>query len=212
MSSISQNDVLLRMSYLLGEQSIPTTGIEDRKQFINDALGRIYRSYNFNELQAIATVTVTAGAATLPSDIGESPSLDVRVINAGSDNDYVYEQIAYEDQDKYVDGDYKYWLTGSAGSYTLNTKDSQGTLIVRYMQDSPAINASVSTTFPSAMTIARGALVYFRLAENPDADTSQDEAFFQRELQEVIARQNRNRPIRRSKSIMELNNHFTGRV
>lgn len=212
MSSISQNDVLLRMSYLLGEQTIPTSGIEDRKQFINDALGRIYRSYNFNEAMAVATVTVTAGVGSMPSDIGESPAIDVRVINPGTNNDYVYEQIPYEDQDKYVDGDYKYWLTGSAGAYTLNTNDSQTPVIVRYMQESPEINASISTTFPSAMAIARGALVYFRLAENPDADTSQDEAFFQKELQEVISRQNRNRPNRRSKSVMELNNYHTGQV
>jgi hypothetical protein len=212
MAAITQTDVLLRMSYLLGEQTIPTTGIEDRKQFINDALARVYRSYNFNEAQAIATVTVTAGAGTLPSDIGESPSLDVRVINAGSNNDYIYQQIPYEDQDNYVDGDYKYWLTGSAGSYTLNTKDTQTPLIVRYMQESPSINASIATTFPSAMAVARGALVYYRLAENPDADTSQDEAFFQKELQEVISRQNRNRPVRRAKSIMELNNHYTGDI
>ncbi len=210
--AITQTDVLLRMSYLLGEQTIPTTGIEDRKQFINDALERIYRSYNFNETFAIATVSITAGVGTLPSDIGESPGIDVRVINPGSDNDYVYEQIPYEDQDKYVDGDYKYWLTGSAGNYTLNTKDSQSQVIVRYIQESPSINASISTTFPSAMTIARGALVYYRLAENPDADTSQDEAFFQKELQEVISRQNRNRPVRRAKSVMELNNHYTGRI
>lgn len=210
--AITQTDVLLRMSYLLGEQTIPTTGIEDRKQFINDALERIYRSYNFNETYAVATVSITNGVGTLPSDIGESPAVDVRVINAGSNNDYVYEQIPYEDQDKYVDGDYKYWLTGSAGNYTLNTKDTQSQVIVRYIQESPQINASVSTTFPSAMTIARGALVYYRLAENPDADTSQDEAFFQKELQEVISRQQRNRPVRRVKSVMELNDHYTGRV
>lgn len=212
MAAITQTDVLLRMSYLLGEQTIPTTGIEDRKQFINDALARVYRTYNFNEAQAIATVTVTDGVGTLSTDIGESPSLDVRVINAGSDNDYIYQQIPYEDQDNYVNGDYKYWLTGSAGSYNLNTKDTQTPLIVRYMQESPEINASISTTFPSAMAIARGALVYYRLAENPDADTSQDEAFFQKELQEVISRQNRNRPVRRAKSIMELNNHYTGDI
>lgn len=210
--AITQTDVLLRMSYLLGEQTIPTTGIEDRKQFINDALERIYRSYNFNEAYAVATVTVTAGQGTLPTDIGETPGLDVRVPNGGSNNDYIYEQIPYQDQDNYVDGDYKYWLSGSAGSYTLNTKDSQTPLVVRYLQESPSINASISTTFPSAMTIARGALVYYRLAENPDADTSQDEAFFQKELQEVVARQNRNRPTKRAKSIMELNNHYTGRI
>ena len=210
--AITQTDILLRMSYLLGEQTIPTSGIEDRKQFIDDALGRIYRTYNFQEAQAIATVSLTAGVGTLPADVGETPELDVRVINPGSHNDSIFEQIPYEDQDNYVDGDYKYWLLGSAGNYNLNTKDSTSQVIVRYMQEAPEVNASISTTFPSAMAIARGALVYFRLAENPDADTAQDEAFFQKELQEVISRQNRNRPVKRSKSIMELNNQYLGRV
>lgn len=208
----TQTDILLRMSYLLGEQTIPTSGIEDRKQFINDALARAYRAYNFQEAQAIATVSITAGVGSLPSDVGETPDLDVRVVNPGSQNDSIFEQIPYEDQDNYVDGDHKYWLLGSSGAYTMNTKDTTANVVVRYMQEAPEVNASVSTTFPSPMAIARGALVYFRLAENPDADTAQDEAFFQKELQEVISRQNRNRPVKRAKSIMELNNQYTGRV
>lgn len=212
MASINQTDILLDMSYLLGEQSIPTSGIEDRKRFIQASLDRIYRLYDFQEFKAIATISISSGAGTLPSDTGESPDLDVRVVNSGSGDDYIFEQIPYEDQDRYSAGDYKYWLTGSAGDYTLNTKDDVSTVIARYIQEAPAVNASISTTFPSAMVVARGALVYYKQAENPLADISQDEALFQSELQEVIQRQIRNNPIRRARSIQELNGEFTGRV
>jgi len=212
MSQINQNDILLDMSYLLGEQSIPTSGIEDRKRFIDRALERIYRAFEFDEFKALATVSITSGTGSMPSDIGESPELDVRVSNSGSNDDYIFEQIPYEDQDKYVSGDYKYWLTGSAGEYTLNTKDDVANVIVRYTQEAPSVNASISTTFPSAMVAARGALVYYKQAENPLADISQDEALFQQELQEVVQKQIRNRPVGRAISVMEKNNHYTGRV
>jgi hypothetical protein len=62
------------------------------------------------------------------------------------------------------------------------------------------------------MVIARAALVYYRQAENPLADIAQDEALFKAELEEVIARQQRNRPASRAVSVMELNDSFTGQV
>jgi len=212
MSQINQNDILLDMSYLLGEQTIPTSGIEDRKRFVDRALERISRLYDFEEFKAIATVSITSGVGTLPSDTGESPDLDVRVSNSGSGDDYVFDQIPYEDQDNYRDGDYKYWLTGSAGDYSLNTKDDVANVLIRYTQEAPSVNASISTTFPSAMVIARGALVYYKQAENPLADISQDEAFFQQELQEVIQKQIRNRPVGRSIGIQEITGNYLGRV
>lgn len=216
MASINQTDVLQDMSYLLGEASVPTSGIDDRKRFIQRGLERIARLYDFDEMYALATVSMTLSGnfytGSLPSDAAESPDLDVRVIQSGTDNDYIYDKIPYEDQDKYQVGDYKYWLTGSAGDYTLNTRDSNTPLVVRYLQKAPTINASVSTTFPSSMVIARAALVYYRQAENPLADISQDEALFQRELEEVIARQQRNRSVGRAVSIQEVNDGFIGQV
>lgn len=201
------------MSYLLGEQTIPTTGIEERKAFIQRALERTLRSYNFEDVKAIATVSLTGGAASLPSDIGFQPDLDVRVVNSGSTDDYIFERVAYEDKDNAVQGDYKYWVTGSEGAYTLNTYEAGNyTLTVRYTQEAPAVNASISTTFPSSMVLALGAMVYYRQSENPLADIAQDEARYQQELQEVIAREIRNRPNRRGRGIQEVFNVYTGDV
>lgn len=217
MSAITQTDVLLDLSYLLGESSIPTSGIDDRKAFIQRGLQRIVRLYDFDEMYALATVSLTLGgnafySGALPADAAESPSLDVRVINPGTNDDYVFTKIPYTDQDEAIAGDYKYWLTGSANDYTMTTRDNVSNVVVRYLQSAPTINASISTTFPSSIVIARAALVYYRQAENPMADIAQDEALFKTELEEVVARQNRNRPVGRAKSIMELNDTYTGIV
>ena len=133
MASINQTDVLQDMSYLLGEASVPTSGIDDRKRFIQRGLERIARLYDFDEMYALATVSLTLNGrfytGALPSDSGESPSLDVRVLNNGSNDDYVFDKIPYEDQDKYQVSDYKYWLTGSANDYTINARDDVGMLL-----------------------------------------------------------------------------------
>ena len=215
--AVNQTDVLQDMSYLLGEASVPTSGIDDRKRFIQRGLERIARIYDFNEMYAIATVSLTVGnnglySGTLPSDSGESPDLDIRQINSGTNDDYVFTKIPYEDQDKAQAGEYKYWLTGSTGAYTMTTRDDVAAVTVRYLQQAPTINASVSTTFPSSIVIARAALVYYKQAENPLADISQDEALFQRELEEVIARQQRNNAVGRAVGIQELNGVFSGQV
>jgi len=215
--AVNQTDVLQDMSYLLGEASVPTSGIDDRKRFIQRGLERIARIYDFNEMYAIATVSLTTSSngfysGTLPSDSGESPDLDIRKINSGTNDDYVFTKIPYEDQDKALTGEYKYWLTGSTGDYTMTTRDDVSAVTVRYLQQAPTINASVSTTFPSSIVIARAALVYYKQAENPLADISQDEALFQRELEEVIARQQRNNAVGRAVGIQELNGVFSGQV
>ena len=213
MAAITQTTVLQDMSYLLGELSVPTSGIEDRQRFIQRALERIYRAYNFEDVKAIATVSLTNGVGTLPSDMGFRAEADVRVINSGSEDDYIFTRTTYDAQDSSVKGDYVYWITGSEGSYTFNSKETDTPAItVRYTQTAPSINASISTTFPSSMVIARGALVYYRQSENPQADIAQDEALFQQELSEIIAQEIRNKGPRRGVSIQELAGRYTGEV
>ena len=60
------------------------------------------------------------------------------------------------------------------------------------------------------MALARGAMVYFRQAEDPQADISQDEAIFQQEVDEVWKRYRRSRPQRRIRDLYETNGTFVG--
>jgi len=203
------------LSYLLGESSVPPSGTEDRQRFVAMALERAYRSYDFPFTKATATVSVASGIATLPAAIRQDSILDVRVLTSGANADNVYQQIPYEYQDNYAAGTYKYWLTGQegTGTYLLNTSESGTPLLtIRYTTTTPSINASVTTPFPSSMCLARGALVYFRQAEDPNADLSQEEALFQKELEEVISQYNRSRPQRRGRSVHEAASTYPGDI
>lgn len=214
---VTLTDVQTDLAYLLGESTLPTSGsTEDttRTAFAQRGLERVYRYYKFPFSQANATLANVNGAISLPSDIRFAPDLDVRVVMSGSGDDYVFDAIPYDEQDNYQQGDYKYWLTESAaGAQTLNTKESSISVpyvAVRYTVQAPAINASIATAFPSSMVIAKAALIYYRQAEDPLADTTPEEREFQKELQEILGEYRRNQPQRRMKSISEISGVYTG--
>jgi hypothetical protein len=218
--AISLDDVMLDLSYLLGETSVPTPSPADRQAFIQRTLERVYRQYDFDLAKTTATVTLTNGTGTLPTDLGLSKDLDVRkivgTVGASTGDDLVFDSIPYEQQDEFGNGDYKYWVTGSPGSYTLNTTESGNTnltaVTIRYTQKNPTISSTLTTPFPSSMCLARGALVYYRQAEDPQSDISQLEALFQRELEEVISTQIRNQPDRPSVTRHQTKGTYTGDI
>lgn len=211
--SVTQTDVMQDLAYLLGETSVPTSGTEDRQAFIQRSLERIYRFYEFPFSQALASVAITSGVGTLPTDARFAPQLDVRYVSGSSFDDAVFEAIPYEEQDNYFQGSNKYWLLHeSDGDKTINTKETYDTLTVRYSLQAPVINASIATPFPSSMVIAKGALIYYRQAEDPLADTSVEENNFMTELNEVIRSYKRNAPRRRMISRAELGGNYTGQT
>lgn len=212
MARITLTDVQEDLAYLLGETSVPTSGVEDRVRFIQRSLERIYRLYDFEMNKLTATVSLVSGVGVLPSNAREDADLDIRVVNSGSGDDDIFEAIPYGDQDKYEQGDFKYWLTTdpTTGYSTINSKEGDTDVLVRYTSAAPIINASVSTPFPSAMVIAKGALVYYRQAEDPQADVIPEEQAFIQELKEVMAAHNRNKPRARAKSIAEVGGYSTG--
>lgn len=213
MADITQTQAMQDLSYLLGETAVPTTGVEDRQTFIQRALERVYRAYDFPMNKVIATVALAGGVATLPSNVHQDSSLDIRFIGAGVGADQVYRQIDYMDQDNYGPGTYAYWLTGYEGNYVLNTNETTAnTLTLRYETTTPVISATISTPFPSSMALARGALIYYRQAEDPQADVAQEEYFFEQELNEVIAQYNRSRPMPRARTLHEVSGTYIGDI
>jgi hypothetical protein len=198
--SVNLTDVQTDLAYLLGEQSAPATTNSDyvvRQTFIQRALERAYRAYPFGFNRLTATVSLTSGIATLASSVMQDSILDVRQVITGTNNDNVYERVTNTDSDNYPQGNYKYWLTGYQGALLLNSVEADTTLTYRYTTSAPVLNASISTPFPSSMALARGALIYYRQAEDPQADVAQEEALFSGELSEIISQFNRSRPQRR---------------
>lgn len=213
MATTNQTQVLQDLSYLLGETSVPSSGIEDRQAFIQRTLERVYRAYDWPMNKAIATIQLLSGIATLPTTVHQDSIVDIRTKGSGTGDDSVYSQIAYKDQDNFSAGTFRYWLTGYEGAYLLNTNETTNDILtIYYEQTTPVINASITTPFPSSMALARGALVYLRQAEDPQADIAQEEYLFQMELEEVIAQYNRSKPPVRGRTLHEMGHTHIGDI
>lgn len=214
MADLNQTTVMQDLSYLLGETSVPTTGTEDRQRFVQLALERAYRAYDFPFNKITATVAMVNGIATLPTNVHQDSVLDIRVINSGVGDDNIFTSVPYGDLDDYPSSQYKYRLTGYEGNYVLTSSENSlsATLTIYYETTAPVINASISTPFPSSMALARGALIYIRQGEDPQADVSQEEYLFQLELDEVIAQFNRSRPQPRGITLHEALGTYPGDI
>jgi hypothetical protein len=218
MSQTTLDEVQTDMAYLLGEQSVPATSNADyavRSTFIQRSLERIYRIFDFNMNRLTATVSLTSGSGLLPADARDEAELDVRIVMPGTNDDYVFEAVRYEDNDKYASGEYRYWLTedSTTGRWRLNTTETAVSAVtVRYLTQAPVINNSIATPFPSSMVVALGAMVYYRVAEDPQADIGADEDEFRMQLNEVIAAERRNQPRRRGITRAERLNHYSGEL
>lgn len=208
--SKTQTDYMLTLSYLLGERTIPSNGVESRRSFVQETLNEIYRAYPWPFASARQTLSVASGVATLATTFDYQQKLEA-YFYAG-DNQVNMEEIQEDDQPNYVSGDKVYWVENqSDGTYLLKTKDTTVTSVnVRFQTLVPQVNATITSPFDDTMTVALGARRYVKLSQDPNADVSQDEALFQKRLNENIAAVQVNRPTRKVKIKAFMNNHRVG--
>lgn len=192
--AISLTDVQQDLAFLEGNQTVPSSGIDDWNRFIQRSLEEAWRMYPWDFAKTLATVTMTSGVGTLASGVLHGGLLDVRAVVSGTGDDRIYTQIPFEEKDDWAQGTYRYWVTGTPYQPVINTVETDGTLQVWYSSMAPQINASVTAAFPDAMIIALGAQRYIRKSENPQADTSQEEQTFLRRLEDLYGQQNRTKP------------------
>lgn len=198
--AINQTDVLEDLSFLEGNQTVPTSGIDDWKRFAQRTLEEAWRAYPWDFAKTMATVSVSNGIATLASGAMADGVYDIRYLGSGDGDDHDYVEVPYEEQDKYDASSYAYWVTGNTPNPVINTKSTDGILTVWYKSLPPQINASVTAKFPDSMVIALGARRYVRASENPQADISQEEQIFQARLDELWGWYNRQKPRRARRS------------
>ncbi len=208
--SKNQTDYMLTLSYLLGERTIPSSGVESRRTFIQETLNEIYRAYPWSWASNRASLSVDAGVATLATTFDAQHKLEAYFYSG--DIQINMEEIPETDQPNYLDGDHKYWIENqSDGTYLLKTKDTGVTdVVVQFQTIPPTVNASITSPFDDTMTVGLGARRYVKLSQDPNADVSQDEALFQKRLQENISAVQVNRPTRHVKIKAFMNNHRVG--
>lgn len=200
------NDYLLELSYVLGETSVPTSGIDDRKSFINsvrrDIFGRRPWKWATKWNQ---TVSLTNGAGTLPADYREGGVIDV------NDGTNTYQKIDPTEALKYDTGSYVYWVTGNnVDGFTLNTNQTPTSLTVSYATKSTELATSETCPIPLSEPVVKGALVYIRKSENPMAETTAEEAEYEKSLLKLIRLDSQSDAKKRMVSLMETRNRILG--
>lgn len=211
MSLVYQGDVMNTLSYLLGEKTVPSTGTEGRKDFIQRTLNEIYTGTQWKFNEALATLSVASGLASLPTNLSLDQNMFVYALDSnGNPTDLELADVG--DQDAINIGDNKYWITSYTGdgSYVLNTKELVSTIVVDYQKLAPILGPSVGTPFKNVMTLALGAKRYVRMSQDPEADISQDEALFQTRLKEDVRALQLSQPRIRRKSAQSISGYHTG--
>lgn len=212
MALIYQTDLLTTLAYLMGERSVNSTTSTARAKFIQSSLQDAYKAYPWRFARANATLSVVAGIATLPATYDNNHSAYAKF-----DNGSAVENIDFvdpDDENDLVDGDRGAWIEaiGDGDQYILRIKDTDvATLRFRYQKLAPVLaTASTGTSYPNEMTIALGARRYVKLGQNPDADISQDQTIFERELAKDIAAHQVQAPRKRRRTAQGQTGQHTG--
>jgi hypothetical protein len=202
------DDYLLTLAHLMGERTVQTSTTASRTTFIQTTLDEVYRAYRWPFSTARETVTITGGLGDLPDDFDYRQGFSVYYLEGTTQ--VPMELINETDQTHWIEGDYKYWLTTDDGeAYTLNTKDTPSSVVVQYQKKAPDI-ATEDCPFEDTMAVALGARRYIKLSQDPSADISQDEAIFQKRLQENISATQVGNPKRRMRFISNANGYRIG--
>lgn len=209
--ALYQGDVMNTLSYLLGERTVPTTGTEGRKDFVQKALEEVYRAYPWKFAESTVTLSVVSGIASLPSNYTTDFEPFVRYYDSNS-TPVDQDQVFSSEQDQVNIGDNKFWLTPTSDGLTmlLNTKEVISNVVVTYQQAPPTLGASVATPYDNGMVVALGAKRYVKMSQDPEADISQDEDLFQKKLQDSIRQKQLSQPRIRRRSVQSDLNVYTG--
>lgn len=189
MALLSQSDILTTLAYLLGERSVNATTSAPRSDFIQQTLNETYQAYPWRFATANATLTISSGIATLPTDFDINHKVNITWITGTTETRL--DEIDPNNKASVVDGNNASWITSiGTDRFTLNTKDTTPTLaIVRYQTVAPTLDSAslIKTPYPNKMTIALGARRWVKLGQNPDSDISQDQKIFENKLAADVA-------------------------
>lgn len=183
MANITQSNILLTLAYLLGERSVNSTTSAPRADFIQSTLEEAYQAYPWRFARTNATLTISGGLATLPTNYDDN-HYSYAKFNDGSD--IRLDPVDPDDSGALEDGDRAQWIEAlDDTTYLLKTKDSDvTTVLLRYQKKAPVLDTagSITTPYPNKQTLALGARRWVKLGQNPDADISQDQKIFEKFL------------------------------
>jgi hypothetical protein len=118
-----QAGLLTTLAYLMGERTVNATTSAPRGDFLQKTLEEVYQAYEWPFAKRSASLAITSGIATLPTNYDFQHVLHASYANSTTDRDDFVE-IAQEDRGLAQNGDRKFWITSPAeGTFVFNTAD-----------------------------------------------------------------------------------------
>lgn len=193
---VTLDQALLGLANLLNQSSVPSAESARWQFFTVSAVERLYRAFDHDTAKRTATVTSDENGKisldAIADKLGPMPAIESLT---DAYDTYPLTFIMTENQRQYVQGDRRWWQTldnSTPAKWVLYTTEPNGTFTLEYYE-APAISNAQAACF-TKMVIAKGALIYYRQAQDPEADTSVEEDQFKQEVAEVMEQQNRRRP------------------
>lgn len=209
---VTMPQLMTELSYLLGEVSVPTSGVDGRKTFLQRALEDAWKLYPWPFSLTDTTLTFASGVATLPDDF--LPEGHYYLIQNGK-------ELGETDfKDKNLSVGTSFYISFSEGAYKANLLSggvvdttTSASLSFRYQYTVPDLSTSDTKKayYTNPRTLALGALRDNVKADNPEADNSQETQAFVAAAQEDYSAFNRIRSRnRRAVSLSERNGYSIG--
>lgn len=203
---ITMTNLMQELSYQLGEITVPTSGVDSRKVFLQRALEDVWKLYPWPFSLTDTTLTFSGGVATLPDDFLPEGNYYVSKNNKEiNETDYSSraEVASTTYYIRYVNDEYQAVL--------LNSADFTAELRYQYTAPDLTLNATARAPYPNLRTIAKGALRDTVKADNPEADNAQEASAFLASAQEDYSAFNRMRSKnKRIRGVAEASGHSTG--
>lgn len=201
MAAITLADIRLALAGLNGESSVPNDTARD--YHINRIVEDIYYRFPWSWRKTTATLTFTAGVATLPADFTTDSFPFSEVDNSLTpkatllDSSGVsYTRIEPEDRFIYGASDKVFYVSGNnVDGYTATLLDTAITsLSMTYFKGHDVLSTGTSTTrIPLITPIATGAFMYFVRKQDIDRNINQERAEYEVEIRKLYALEGGNR-------------------
>ena len=197
------------LARLLNQESIPSSESGRVAFFIASGVQRILRAFDFEQALTYASVTTDGnGRVSLASlNLGMTPGIDI--VTNGTQK---YTMVTPSDRYAYHQGDFYFNVVLEAGVWVLYSSEPNATVTIGYY-DTPSTITSGVTPVKIAfqpMVIAKAALIYYRQAQDPEADTEQEEDQFRQEIAEISEAQERRRPQKFATTRRDVYGHHLG--
>lgn len=205
--TITQDQVLINVSRLMGLTSLPAGDVSDWKEYCQIAFDYAWRYYKWDWSLKVVTVDLV-NDPYLPADFDAGGYIDAIPTVDGA-----YTKVTLIDFARTTADSRRYTLQYDAdeGKYEVKTKMSGLQTMDFVYQVAPPTLSTTPVVFPSAMAVALGALVYAKQAENPTrADITQEWDEFHAELDRHIGRMEVNKAQGQAMNLYDIAGTYPG--